>query len=147
MQTTNTANCKEQEKLVVILMDEMHIREDLLYDKHTGESLRYFSCILDLFVCIAGAIIGFTNLGHVNSHLRAFENANKTDNDYSLPLANKTDDDYSLPLANKTDDDYSLPLANSILVLLVRGLFTKLYFPYAQFPCTALSGDQMYEPL
>jgi len=59
----------------------------------------------------------------VNFHLSAFENANKTDNDTSLPVA------------------------NSMLVLLVRGLFSNLNFPYAQFPCTALSGDQMYEPL
>lgn len=30
---------------------------------------------------------------------------------------------------------------------MVKGLFTKLEFPYCQFPCTALSGDQMYHPL
>ncbi|XP_065916190.1 uncharacterized protein [Dysidea avara] len=105
MQAANPTTCKEWEKHVAILMDEMHIKEDLVYDKHTG------------------AIIGFTNLGEVNSHLSAFENA------------------------SKTDDSHSLPLANSMLVLLVRGLFTKLNFPYAQFPCTALTGDQMYEPL
>ena len=28
--------CPEQEKYVVIIMDEMHIKEDLVYDKHTG---------------------------------------------------------------------------------------------------------------
>ena len=36
-------------------------------------------------------------------------------------------------------------LANSMLVLMVRGLFSQLQFPYAQFPCTALSGHQLYE--
>ena len=46
MQTTNTANCKEREKLVAILMDEMHIREDLVYDKHTGGILAaYLICL------------------------------------------------------------------------------------------------------
>ena len=38
------------------------------------------------------------------------------------------------------------PLANSMLVLMVRGLFTHMQFPYAQFPCTALSGDMMFDP-
>lgn len=37
-------------------------------------------------------------------------------------------------------------MANSMLVFLVRGIFTKLLFPYAQFPCCALSGDQIYQP-
>lgn len=49
------ATCNEYEKLVVILLDEMYIREDLVYDKHTG------------------ALIGFVNLGQVNDHLLAFE--------------------------------------------------------------------------
>ena len=44
---------------------------------------------------------------------------------------------------NETEKD---PLANSMLVLMVRGLFSRLEFPYAQFPCTAVSGDQMYDP-
>lgn len=33
-----------------------------------------------------------------------------------------------------------------MLVLKVRGLFTHMQFPYAQFPCTALSGDMMFDP-
>ena len=36
MDIANIANCHEGEKYVVILMDEMHVKEDLLYDKHTG---------------------------------------------------------------------------------------------------------------
>ena len=38
------------------------------------------------------------------------------------------------------------PLANSMLVIMVRGLFTHLQFPYAQFPCTSLCGDQLFAP-
>lgn len=45
-----------------------------------------------------------------------------------------------------TINDEEPQLANSMLVFLVRGLFSKLVFPYVQFPCTALSGNQMYEP-
>ncbi len=44
------------------------------------------------------------------------------------------------------DMDKTTPLANSMLVLLVRGLFSKLQFPYVQFPSTSLAGDQMFEP-
>ena len=29
--------CPEREKCVIIIMDEMHLREDLAYDKHTGK--------------------------------------------------------------------------------------------------------------
>ena len=39
MQATNPTTCKEWEKHVAILMDEMHIKEDLVYDKHIDEKL------------------------------------------------------------------------------------------------------------
>ena len=38
------------------------------------------------------------------------------------------------------------PLASSMLVIMVRGLFTKLQFPYAQFPCASVSGDLLFDP-
>ena len=44
-------HCPEREKLVLLLLDEMHIREDIVYDKHSGE------------------MIGFANLGEINEHL------------------------------------------------------------------------------
>ena len=71
---------------------------------------------------ILGSLIGFTNLGEMNSHLQAYER--------SL----------------KGEDEVQPPLANSMLVFLVKGLFGNLQFPYVQFPCTAVSGDQMYDP-
>ena len=37
--------CEEREKYVILLLDEMHIKESLVFDKHSGE------------------LIGFTNLG------------------------------------------------------------------------------------
>ena len=36
--------CPEREKYVVIIMDEMHIKEDVVYDKHTG------TCIYTLLI-------------------------------------------------------------------------------------------------
>ena len=42
---------EEWQKMVVLLIDEMYIKEDMVYNKHTGR------------------IIGFTDLGDVNNHL------------------------------------------------------------------------------
>lgn len=67
-----------------------------------------------------GEIIGYTELGDINAHLDSFERS--------------------------IEEGSSETVANSMLVLLVKGLFSKLKFPYAQFPCTTLSGYQMYEP-
>ena len=64
LQAANFRSCPEWHKLVVLLLDEMHIREDLVYDKRTGQ------------------MIGFTNLGDINNHLLAFEQSveeNKTE--------------------------------------------------------------------
>ena len=48
---------EESQKCILLLLDEMDIHEDLVYDKHSG------------------ALIGFTNLGEVNNHLLAFEHS------------------------------------------------------------------------
>ena len=74
---------------------------------------------------VTGAIIGFCNLGDINSHLIALEKQ------------------YNKELSESSHNE----LATSMLVFLVRGLFTSLSFPYAQFPCTALSGEHMYDPV
>ena len=67
-------------------------------------------------------MIGFTNLGDINKHLIDFER--------------------SLDRPQQQQE----PLANSMLVLMVRGLFNSLEFPYVQFPCNEISGDQLYDP-
>ncbi len=43
------------------------------------------------------------------------------------------------------EDEPSEPVAKTMLVLMVRGLITKLEFPYAQFPCCDVTGDQMFD--
>lgn len=48
---------KEWQKCVALVIDEMFIREDLVYDKNNDE------------------LIGFTDLGNVNNHLIAYENS------------------------------------------------------------------------
>ena len=93
-----------REKCVILLLDEMHIREDLVFDKHTG------------------AMIGYTNLGDINEHLLHFERSLSD----SVPATPK--------------------LAKTMMVFMVRGLFSKLQFAYAQFPCADLLDDLLYEP-
>lgn len=75
-----------------------------------------YNCILFI-----GALIGFTNLGDITSHLAEFERSLESDR---FPTNS---------------------IANSMLVLMVRGLFSQLKFPYAQFPSTSLCGHEMYE--
>ena len=59
--------CPEREKLVLLLLDEMHIRGDIVYNKHSGE------------------MIGFTNLGEINEHLKAFEKSICSTSDKPTP--------------------------------------------------------------
>ena len=62
-------------------------------------------------------------MGDVNTHLQAFEQ--------SLSGERR-------PIGT---------LASTMLVLMVRRLFTQLQYPYAQFPCNSLSSDEMFDPL
>ena len=55
------------QKYVCLLMDEVRIKEDLVYDKHSSQ------------------IIGFINLGHVNNQLLRFQRLQTSDADSSLP--------------------------------------------------------------
>ena len=32
-----------------------------------------------------------------------------------------------------------------MFVIMVRGLFIRLNFPYVQFPCVSMSGDQLFD--
>lgn len=36
MEAANIELCTIREKHVILIMDEMHLREDIVYDKHTG---------------------------------------------------------------------------------------------------------------
>ena len=86
---------EEWQRYVILLLDEMHIREDLVYNKHTG------------------ALVGFANLGDITGHLEQFQRA----------------------LETADVKQACQPLAKSMLVIMVRGLLTKLRLPYAQFTC------------
>ena len=104
MQAAKVDTCPTREKCTILLLDEMHLREDLVFDKHTG------------------AMIGFANLGDINDHLVQFEKC-------------------------LMEDKPAPPqLAKTMMVFMVRGLFSSLQFAYAQFPCAELSGELLYDP-
>ncbi len=69
--------------------------------------------------CNIGQITGFTNIGDINNHLMKFKK--------------------SIESGEKEE-----PLAKSMLVVMVRELFSKLQFAYAQFSCSSLNGCQLY---
>lgn len=48
-------SCPERERSVMLLIDEVHIKENIVFDKHGCQ------------------IIGFANLGDINEHLTQFE--------------------------------------------------------------------------
>ena len=87
-----------------MLLDEMHIRQDIVFDRHSGQ------------------IIGFANLGDNNQHLLDFEQSLATSSTHSTPKRTKT-----------------------MAVFMVHGLFSKLWFPCAQFPLADLTGDLLYD--
>ena len=60
---------KEWEKLVVLFLDKMYIKEDLVYEKNEGN------------------LVGFVDLGSVNNHLLTFEPSLDTDTNESIALA------------------------------------------------------------
>ena len=76
--------------------------------------------LLEDLVCDkhSGSVIGFVNLEDVNSHLVTFE--------HSL---------------HSSDDHDGGVMAKSMLVIVTKGLFTSLRFPYAKFPCKSLTGN------
>lgn len=74
-----------------------------------------------------GKLVGFVNLGDINNHLTRFEESLEFDDSNDNPVT-------ATPPR----------LANSIMVFMVRGIFTSLAFPYAMFPCNSLHGEQLF---
>ena len=74
LQAASLKTSPDYHKLVIILIDEMHVKEELVYSKHDGR------------------LIGFVDLGNINNHLAQFEASINDDSDdtnsYALPLAN-----------------------------------------------------------
>ena len=87
-------------RFVGIVFDELYIREDLVFDKHSSK------------------IIGFVNLGTVDKQLSALEV-----------------DRLQSPRA----------VATGILTLMVRGIFSELHFPFANFPTAGIRAIILHD--
>ena len=91
----------EHQRFCGIVLDEMKVKESLVYDKFTGK------------------VVGFTDLGNINDELLHLEEACQGDEKHPT-------------------------IATHILVLMVRGVFFKLQFPYAHFATNGVTGDLLF---
>lgn len=55
MKTAKIDELEDYQKCVLVLMDEMHVKDGLVYDKHSGH------------------VIGFADLGDLNNHMMEFK--------------------------------------------------------------------------
>ena len=88
---------------VVILIDEMKIKESLVYNKH------------------GTMVIGFIDIGDINNWLGQLQSAG---------------------LGNGANLVQSI--ASHMLVLMARGIITKLEYPYAHFPTHCLTSASLF---
>ena len=91
---------KIKQLLVEMKIDEMHIKSGLVYDKGTGQ------------------LIGFTDLGDINSEIERFEQQ----------------------LAGSNER----PLATQIICFIVRGIYSHLNYPIGFFGTNGCRSDQIY---
>ncbi len=75
----------------------------------------------EYYHCVVGAIVGFSDLGDLNNHLLAYEKS------------------------VTKDGEEKEEVAKSMMVVMVRGLFTKFQFAYAQFSCATVCGYHLYD--
>lgn len=67
-----------------------------------------------------GELIGYSDLGDINNHLLQLEN------EYKNPST-----------------AYQQQFATTVMVIMIRCLFTSFIFPYASFPASTLTGEQL----
>ena len=99
----NVDEAPDHQKYVTLIFDEVKIKEDIVYNKFSGE------------------MIGFVDITNINQHLLDFEQSCLSDT--YIP---------------------NHQLATHVLVFMVRGIFSQLEFPYAQFPVAAASGEVLF---
>ena len=71
MEIADISSLSEYQKCVVIILDEMHIKEGLVYDKHSG------------------ALVGFTDLGNINNLLTDLERSLASGSGVPTPALSK----------------------------------------------------------
>ena len=89
-------------KYVTVILDEMYIKEGLVFQKTSG------------------SLVGYEDLGDINNLLH---DAEQQINNPGTCMR---------------------PLAKLMLVFMIRGIFTSLRFPCAQFPATSTKGSDLF---
>ena len=84
------------------MVDEMHVKKDLVFDKHKIN------------------LLGFLNLKDTKNQLLQFEKS------------------------VSAEEQQEHKLAKTMLVLMVRGLFSSLCFPYAQFASSTITKSDLF---
>ena len=99
----NIQELPDWKKHIVVLIDEIKIKENLVYDKHETK------------------IIGFVDIGDVSNQL------------------------YQLECSYTNESATSHPsIATHMLVLMVRGIFFHIEYPYAHFPTHCLTSSSLF---
>jgi len=111
-------SCAERDKYVIIILDEMHIREDIVYDKHTGTGTWlwriYMQC--GMHTCIHPHL-------HTCTHVCPIANYNILHIHCFRDLGNVNNHLLDLEKTVAADDEEKQEVAKSIMVVMVRGLF------------------------
>lgn len=95
---------KEYDKNVSLLFDEMHIKAGLVYNRSSGR------------------IIGFTDLGEINTEL----------------------DKFGSKIKNIDKEESSPDIATHVLAFMARGMFKRFNYPIAYFASRGYDSDQLY---
>ena len=104
LEMVNSRRPAKLSKYIIIVLDEMYIKEGLIFNKHNGK------------------LVGFQDLGDINNLLAEYERQHNENDKMFLKR----------------------PLAKTMIVFMVRGLFTSLKFVYAQFPTASAKGDDLF---
>ena len=104
LEMVNSRRPAKLSKYIIIVLDEMYIKEGLIFNKHNGK------------------LVGFQDLGDINNLLAEYERQHNENDKMFLKR----------------------PLAKTMVVFMVRGLFTSLKFVYAQFPTASAKGDDLF---
>lgn len=102
----NIQELPDWKKHIVVLIDEMKIKENLVYDKHETK------------------IIGFVDIGDVSNQLSQLECSYTSESATSHPS-----------------------IATHMLVVMVRGIFFHMEYPYAHFPTHRLTSSSLFSIL
>ena len=120
MDDANFESLSDHERFVCLIGDEMHIKDDLVYDKFSGE------------------LLGFINLGDINHHLRQLEDQLETsDPDISPSLASTVFVFMVRGIFNSLKFPYATFPAKSVsadqlLPLYIEALFRLFFFCITQ---------------